>query len=161
MNNYIASHLRHFITAIAAIGSYLLLHKLVSPSQADAINQAGTQLIEPLTTLGSLLAVAVIRLAITGLGKSFPALADKISLFVPGGSGTNGGAGSGLSLVILGLTAAGLMGCLPSCSTAQLAEAKAIQDAVPVHISTTTHGVTASYDSRNGLAVIVDPHSGK
>lgn len=101
----------------------------------------------PETTIGALGAVNIlVRFATSG----------KITLFPPDA----GGSSLLWTIGMLGMAAA-LGTALPSCSAASLAEAQALQKAVPIHATWSNGSVTAGYDSVTGLSVTVDKTSGK
>ena len=144
MKTYIASLLRHAFTTLAGLGGFLLSINCINPGDVSQINAAGASIS---TAFAGILTALFARLLLTLTGKMFSASAGD-------SSGTSGGAL--LMLFVLG-TLAGIMGCLPACSTAQLAAAKSI----PVHTTLYTDYGTASYDSRIGLAFEVDAKSEK
>ncbi len=143
MQNYIASLLRHAATSIAGLGGLLLAHNFIQPADVSQVDAAGVSLGTALAVIGT----AVLgRVLITLGGKMFAGGAGE-------SSGTSGGA---LLLCLLG-TAAVIMGCLPSCSTATWAALKSI----PIHTTVVTDLGAASYSSNSGLSVEVDAQSGK
>lgn len=106
MNNSISTLIRHALTYLAGIGGYLHHHGLIDATGVDAANQAGAQLVDPLSIIAGLLAVVAARVALGLLGKIFPSIAEKAS----------GGVSGGAFLLVACGTAAALMGALPSCS---------------------------------------------
>ena len=144
MKTYIASLLRHSFTSLAGLGGFLVSYNLLDQGDVAGVDAAGVSLG---TAVATILTAVAGRLLLTLTGKMFSASAGD-------SSGTSGGAL--LMLFVLG-TLAGIMGCLPACSTAQLAAAKSI----PVHTTLYTDYGTASYDSRIGLAFEVDAKSEK
>jgi hypothetical protein len=143
----IASHVRHFLTGLAALGTWFLSWHLIAPDQAAAVNQAGADLITPLTVILSAIGACVARLA----------MAWAANLFRQGtGEGGGSNPSGGTALLILTCTAAALGG-LPSCSPAQLAAARAM----PIRIGITTDHGTAAYSSKRGVEVDVDATSAK
>lgn len=103
--NTIASQIRHFFTFLSGIGGMLLSAHLITPEQVDTANQAGSQLIEPLSILAGLIAAGLARLAIGWFQTLFQKDDGKK------------GVGRASALLITMGTAAALMGSLPSCST--------------------------------------------
>lgn len=103
--NATASLIRHILTYLAGLGGFLFAHGIIPAESVDAANQAGSALVDPLAVLGGLLAAAALRLAIFLLGKIFPAWAAKL-----------GSESGGMTLLMVGLATAALMGALPSCS---------------------------------------------
>jgi len=150
MNSYIASHLRHLLTCLATLGVLLASHKLIDPSQTDAVNQAGSALVNPLTVIGTAFIVVGLRLAITFLGKIFPGLAATLT-------GMTGNPSGGVGLLMLVGMAACFMGCMPSCSSAQLDAAKTI----PINATVHTNYGAIGYSSKSGISLDVDATSGK
>lgn len=111
---HLASQFRHWVTSLAAIGTYLVSIGLLEPSQVEAANQAGQQMVDPLVALfdpvAALLALVgacVARLALAGLGKLFPSLTQRL------GDNASGGMSGGASLLIICTMAAACL--LPSC----------------------------------------------
>ena len=106
----LSSIIRHLVTGLSGIGTYLGTLVAVDAVQVDAANQLGAQLVEPLAGLLSVIAMIFVRLAITWLSKRFPGLA---------GLGKGVSETTPLLAMGLGMTLAGLMGfsLLASCST--------------------------------------------
>ncbi len=147
------SYLRHALTFLAGIGGLLLSYQLIAPGDVATANEAGAALIEPLTTLGGLIAAGLARLIIARVGKLFPGLSE--SATVDPGRGNNSG-GLGGPLLLVTCATAGLMGfSLPSCSPAQIEAAQA----VPIRIKFNTPGGDIGYTSKGGLTV--DYQTGK
>jgi hypothetical protein len=144
MKTYLATILRHAFTALAGLGGFLLSKGLIDSADVTQVNSAGV-------SLGAALAVIISAIAgrflLTLLGKVFSGAAGE------SGSGSSGG----VNLLLMCITAAGLMGCLPSCSTTQIEAAKSI----PVRTTLHTDYGTATYSSKSGLEVDVDATSGK
>lgn len=114
---HLATQFRHWVTSLAAIGTYLLSLGLLEPSQVEAANQAGQQMVDPLVALFdplsaiiSLLVATLVRCAISWLGDHFPSFAERL------GNKASGGMSGGASLLII-CTAALSMAGLPSCSS--------------------------------------------
>lgn len=107
----LASQLRHFITGLAAIGTLLLSWSIIAPGDVAAINRAGGDLVEPLVIFLSLVAAAVTRFLIGVVMAKFSGNKETANNADTGTSG-----GNVLALLLLG-TVAGIMGCLPSCSS--------------------------------------------
>lgn len=111
---HLASQFRHWVTSLAAIGTYLLSLGLLEPSQVEAANQAGQQMVDPIVALFeptaailALVAACVTRLAIASLGKLFPSLAQRL------GDKASGGMAGGPTVLIICAVAAACL--LPSC----------------------------------------------
>lgn len=105
----LATHFRHLLTFLAGLGAILFAHHLIDPGAVDAVNKAGSQLIEPLVVVLGAVAVVIVRVLLAWAGKRFPGLAAKI------GNQASGGMSGGVPLWII--ATAGLMGfCLPSCA---------------------------------------------
>jgi len=147
--NPLSTLIRHAVTYLAGIGTYLYQVGAIDASGVDAANAAGASMQDGTAILLSLVAVVATRWAINLLGKIFPATAAKLT----------GGAGSGLPLpVILCGAAAGLLGLsLPSCSADQLSAARAI----PVRIGIAGPQGTLSYSSKSGLELSARVHADK
>lgn len=137
--------IRHGLTYLAGIGGFLYQHGAIDAGAVDVANQAGEQLIDPLSVILGLVAAVVMRLVIALLGKIFPSLAEKAS------GGMSGGA---LLLMAMG-TMAGVMGCLPSCSlpNAEGGMRDAEWRMPPLRISVTGPDARASYSSKGGVEV--------
>ena len=58
-------------------------------------------------------------------------------------------------------TAAGIMGCLPSCSTDSAAATWAALRSVPIKTCVITDYGSACYSSKGGIEIDVDSESGK
>lgn len=144
--NAIASLTRHFLTYLAGLGGFLFAHGIIPEGAVAQANEAGAALVDPLAVICGLLAAAAVRIGIFCLGKIFPAIAEKLA--TPSG---------GTVLLALGMTAAALMGALPSCSAAQLAEARSI----PLRTCVLTEHGRICYSSRSGIEADVDLSSGK
>ena len=142
MKSYLASLLRHSLTSLAAVGGLLFSHGLLATGDVASVNAAGLQLRDAITVIGSAL---VARAALTLSAKIFPA-----------GAGEIGATSGGASLLLI-VTAAGLMGALPSCTSAQLT--KTLQ--MPITACFTTDQATTCYRSKSGLSLTVEPDSGK
>lgn len=105
----LASQLRHFLTFLAGLGGILLGFNLIAPEEAEAVNQAGADLIDPLIIIIGAVAAGVARLAIGWIG----------SLFGRGAGGIGDRLG-GIPLwmgIVVGT--AGVLGGLPSCSLSE------------------------------------------
>ncbi len=143
MKPYIASLLRHAFTALAGLGGLLLSHNLLDPADVAQVDAAGVSIG---TALGVVLTAVIGRLLLTLGGKMFTGAAGE-------SSGTSGVA---LLFVLVGASAV-VMGCLPACSTSQLAAAQSVPISTTVH---TKYG-TASYSTAGGLVLDVETTSGK
>ena len=144
--NAIASLTRHFLTYLAGLGGFLFAHGVIPENAVAQANEAGAALVDPLAVICGLLAAAAVRLGIFLLGKIFPATAEKLAA-----------SSGGTALLALGMTAAALMGALPSCSPEQLAAARA----VPVKVCYVTAKGPVCYSSKDGLSAEIDTRSGK
>jgi hypothetical protein len=135
----IATLIRHTLTFLAGLGGMLVTYSVIAPSEVDAVNAAGSSLIEPLTVIGGAIAAGIARLAIGWLRKRFLGPARP-------GKETSGGA-SLLMLAALG-TMAGIMGFLPSCSSGDLNSR-----GWPVTLRIVGPDGTVSYSPKSGLEV--------
>lgn len=136
MKTYLASLLRHALTALAGLGAFLLSNNLIEPADAPAVDAAGVSISAALVVIGT----AVLgRLAITLFGKFFTAAA-----------GESGGPSGGMSLLVMCGTAAGLCMVLPSCSAG-----------IPIKGCLTSDYGTACYSSKSGLEIAVNQRSSK
>lgn len=146
MQTYIASLLRHAFTALAGLGGLMLSHNLITQSDVSQVDAAGSSLACAITVV----VTAVIgRVLLTLGGKMFT-----------GGAGESSGTSGGALLLAIG-TAAGIMGCLPSCSMSGASAAWAALKSIPIHTTVVTDYGAASYSSKSGLSVEVDAYSGK
>jgi PPE-repeat protein len=109
MKTYIASLLRHALTGLTGLGTFLAAKGLIATDEVAAANAAGVSLADALPVV---ISIVLARLAITLLGKIFPGE----------GTGVNGTEGSGGSLPAIGLLimAAGFGSSLPSCTPTQI-----------------------------------------
>lgn len=105
----LTSQLRHFLTYLAGLGTAFAAWNLIAPEQVAAVNQAGSALIEPLMVIIGAVAVFLARAAMAKLGSLFSSK-DK------SGDETSGASGGAMPLLLWACMAAGIMGCLPSCS---------------------------------------------
>lgn len=55
------SQIRHLLTSLAALGTYLAGIIMMSPAETQAINDGGAALIDPLTALVALIVGALVR----------------------------------------------------------------------------------------------------
>lgn len=144
----IASFIRHIITGLAGIGGALFLKGLITADQVDQVNQAGANLIDPLSIIFGTLLAGASRWVITIFSNLFGV-----------GSGERQGNVTGPLMTVLVWvgTAAGLMG-LPSCSPATTAALKS----VPIQACyTDAHGNRVCYSTATGVSAEVDRRSGK
>lgn len=102
MKTYLASILRHAFTALAGLGGFLFANGLIEAGDVSQVNAAGGSMGAALAVISTAIAG---RFLITLLGKVFS-----------GGTGESVGTSTG-TLPIVCITAAGILGCLPSCST--------------------------------------------
>jgi hypothetical protein len=107
--NQIASSIRHLLTGLAGIGTYLATLTPVDPATVNQINDAGKDLVDPLAAFFALLAIVAVRLVIAVLGKIFPSLGERL------GNAASGGM-SGTASILLISTAVAVGGLLPSCA---------------------------------------------
>jgi hypothetical protein len=107
----LTSQLRHLLTGLAAIGTLLLSWSIIAPDDVAAINKAGGDLVEPLVIFLSLVAGAVTRWAIGLVMARFSGNKEEKETISDAAA-----SGGSLPLALLLGTAAGIMGCLPSCS---------------------------------------------
>jgi len=143
MKDYLASLLRHALTALAGLGGLMLSHNLITDSDVSQVDAAGSSLACAITVIGT----AVIGRVLLTLGGK---------IFTGGAGETSGTSGGALLFALMG-TAAGVMGCLPSCSPVTWAALKTI----PLKSCVVTDYGSACYSSKSGLSVEVDAESGK
>ncbi len=142
----IASHLRHQLSFLAAIGVMLAGWHLIAPEQVEAVNKAGSQLIEPLLVILGAIGVFLARQTMAWLS-GFLVRKDR--------SG-KGPSGTAALLMLLGTAAVfSMAGSLSSCSADQMAAAKAI----PIKACASGKNGSVCYSSKSGLEV--DVHSSK
>jgi hypothetical protein len=108
--NQLTTHLRHLLTGLAGIGTYLATKTPVDPATVDQINDAGKDLVDPLAAFFAVLAIVVLRLVMRLLGKLFPSLSERLGDVASGGL-------SGRASLLLICTVAAVGGLLPSCKT--------------------------------------------
>jgi len=106
--NQIASTIRHLLTGLAGIGTYIATLTPVDPATVSQINDAGKDLVDPLAAFFALLAIVAVRLVMRVLGKIFPSLGERLGDAVSGGM-------SGTASLLLICTAVAVGGLLPSC----------------------------------------------
>jgi len=104
----IASHLRHYLTFLGALGTIFLSWNLLTPDQVAEANEAGSRLIEPLVILTGLVAVTVFRLAIAWL--------TKLLRVGTGDSGKSNERGPGMMPCLMLACVAGSLLVCPSCT---------------------------------------------
>ncbi|WAC18868.1 hypothetical protein OVA24_16680 [Luteolibacter sp. SL250] len=107
--NQLTTHLRHLLTGLAGIGTYLATLTPVDPATVTQINDAGKDLVDPLAAFFALLAIVAVRLVIAALGKVFPSLGERL------GNAASGGMSGGASVLLISMAAA-VGGLLPSCA---------------------------------------------
>ena len=142
MKDTLASLIRHATTALLALGGLLASHDLIAPSDVASVDAAGVSL------QGALVVIVVAiagRLAITLTGKIFPAAAAKLT------GPAAGGPLAVMGWIVVGTLAGGL-GCLPACSQAQLAAARAI----PIRACVITPHGKVCYSDVEGLSAEID-----
>lgn len=138
----LASQIRHYLTFLAGLGGLLLSWHLIAPDQVEAVNQAGKDLIDPLTLIAGALAAGIARLAI-----------GYITSFFSRGTGDVGKADKLPLWLLAGIVStAAALGGLPSCA--------AIKD-VPVRACLLTDQGTVCYSTKSGLSADVDARSAK
>ena len=142
MKDTLASLIRHATTALLALGGLLASRDFIDPSDVAAVDAAGVSLQAALVVI--VVAIAG-RLAITLTGKIFPAAAAKLTGPVAGGPLAV------MGWIVVGTLAGGL-GCLPACSPAQLAAARAI----PVRACVITPQGKVCYSDVEGLSAEID-----
>jgi hypothetical protein len=105
------SLIRHWLTALAGIGTLLSVHAIIPSEATEQANAAGTLLVEPLAVLAGLVAASVVRILISAAGRVFPRAAGWLERL--------SGELFRLPLWILGIAMAGLIGglALPSCAS--------------------------------------------
>jgi hypothetical protein len=130
MKNIILSLVRHALTALAGVGTFLAGRGLIAPEDAAAVNASGATIQDALAVV----AVAVIARLMIHFG---------VKIFSMENEDGNGG-----SALLLLLGVAGLMGLgLPSCSPQQIEAAKNVP-------------VKACYEGKNGNKVCYGSKSG-
>ena len=138
MQDSLKSVIRHFLTALAALGTYLASASLIPAEQAADVNAAGAALADPLTLILTALAMPLAPWAVSW----FPWL----------------GKGGGGSAAVLMAAAGTLAGSLPSCGP-QAGEA--LKD-VPIKACyTDKDGNSVCYSTKDGVSVEVDRRSSK
>lgn len=142
MNDTLASLIRHATTALLALGGLLASHGLIGTEDAAEVDAAGGSLQAALVVI--VVAIAG-RLAIKLTGKIFPAAAAKLT------RPEAGGPLAVMGWIVVGTLAGGL-GCLPACSPAQLAAARAI----PVRACVITPQGKVCYSDVEGLSAEID-----
>jgi len=108
--NQLLSLIRHSLTGLAGLGTYLATVTPVDPATVDQVNKAGADLVDPLAGLLALVAMIAVRLLISALGKVFPSLGERL------GNAASGGMSGGASVLLISMAAA-VGGLLPSCKT--------------------------------------------
>lgn len=142
MQDSIKSVIRHFLTALAALGTYLASASLIPAEQAADVNAAGAALADPLTLILTALAVPLARWAVSW----FPWL----------------GKGGGGSAAVLMAAAGTLAGSLPSCGPQAAADFETVKKAVPFKgCYIDKNGNRICYSTTDGVSLEVDERSGK
>lgn len=135
-----SSFFRHILTFLAGLGGLLVSWNLIAPAEVEAVNQAGAELIAPLTVILGALAACVARLVIAMAGKIFR-----------NGSGENNGGPGGLPLWVVGCMVAVLMG-LPSCTPLA---------GFPIKATFLMQDGSISYSSKGGIEAAVYGPAGR
>ena len=101
-----ASLIRHLVTGLATIGTFLAGLHWIAPDAVEALNKAGGDLVEPLVIFLSLLAAALMR-----------ALIAWVANFFQSGSGKSATppAGGLMALACWLVVSTAAVGLLPSC----------------------------------------------
>ena len=148
----IPSILRHWLTlALTALTVFVGAH-LLAPDETRAFDDAAKQLVAPLVIIGTLVATAIWRMALTWISNIFRTGSGETT-----DKTTRGSSGGGLPLWVCIGTLAGCMGFLPACSSAQWAAARAI----PIRTCVITDQGTVCYSSKAGLSAEIDLQSAK
>ena len=107
----------------------------------------------PVQAVGALAAANIIVRFVTS---------GHISIFAGAPAEADAGSSRGVYPAIIGcIAAAGIMGCLPSCTGPQLAQSLQALRAIPIRSCVATDYGTACYSSKRGLDITVDATSGK
>ena len=64
------SQIRHLLTSLSAVGTFVATIIAITPADAKALNDAGEVLVNPLAALLAVLAAALVRSLIGWLGRS-------------------------------------------------------------------------------------------
>lgn len=143
----LASHVRHFLTFLAGLGTILLGWNLLAPEQVAEVNAAGGKLIEPLMVILGAVGVFVARLALSWMTRIFRSGSGELD------DDPKGGSGGGLPCLLLLCGMAGLMGfCLPSCAAVS---------GMPIKASVLVEEGTLSYSSKGGIEMQYRPGYGR
>lgn len=112
--NRITTQIRHFLSGLAGLGTYLVSLGMLNEGSAAQVNDAGGALIDPLAGLLAAIAIAVSRELMIQLGKRFPIF----SKFSDGedNDGVSRPSGGSGGIVPLGLILFIGVLFLPSCS---------------------------------------------
>lgn len=148
--NAIKSLIRHLLTFLAGMGTYFAAKGLIPADNAAAVDSAGAALVEPLTYLLVILAIAFART----LMAKMPWLGTGA---FTGSAGTQGLAVSGGTLAACAL-AGGVGTALPACSP-QAQEALKNTPVKACYID--ENGNRICYSTQDGVSVEVDRRSGK
>lgn len=138
MQDSLKSVIRHLLTALAALGTYLASASLIPADQAADVNAAGAALADPLTLILTALAVPLARWVVSWL----PWL------------GKSGGG----SAAVLIATAGALAGSLPSCGTPA---GEALKNTPIKACYVDENGNRVCYSSKEGVSLEVDRRSSK
>jgi hypothetical protein len=142
----LASHVRHFLTFLAGLGTILLGWNLLAPEQVAEVNAAGGKLIEPLMVILGAVGVFVARMALAWISKIFRSGSGELD-------NHKGGSGGGLPCLLLLCGMAGLMGfCLPSCAAVS---------GMPIKASLKLKEGRLSYSSKGGIEMQYRPGYGR
>lgn len=142
-----ASFARHITTYLGGLGALLLGLGWIHADQVQGVQESANALTEPLIIAIGLVGALITRILI----------AVVTNLFRLGSGEKPSGRAGGLNpLWVMGLgMTVGFMGCLPSCSPAQLDAVRGI----PIRVTLITPEGDVGYSSKSGLSV--DYRSGK
>ena len=143
---------RHLITYVTGLLVAWVAIYLTGEDLKTATDAANS-LVEPLVILAGFVAVVLSRLAMPIFDKLFRQGAGEDAMTKT----PRGGSMGGLPLWVLIGTLAGLVGCLPACSTSQLAVLKQM----PLRACVVTDQGTVCYSTKDGISAEVDAHSRK
>ena len=150
LQSHIQSQIRHLFTFLAGLVATLAARHLIAPDQADAVTQAGTALMSPLTAFIGVIAVAATRALMTGIGSLLATGAGETK-----STNSSSSAPAWAFALLLGVTASGMGLSLMSCSAASWDTAKSI----PVKLGIVSDYGTASYSTNTGADVEVNANA--
>lgn len=140
MKNQISSIIRAWLTFLAGIGTMLAAQQIIPAADANAVNQVGADMINPLSVLLGTIAAGLARLLIAWILSFRSRGQDWLPQWV-------------IWIGLAGFFAWGL----PACSNSQIAAAKEM----PIQACALTDHGTVCYSSKSGLSLTVDRRSSK